>query len=123
MQEVLPQLEEYNASLVALTPHLPEYSVTMMEKNALNFHLLSDPRNDYAAELGLRFPISPELKAVYSGFGLDLEKYNGDPSWTLPVPARFVIDSGGIIRVADVDVDYTRRPEPAKTIADVKALG
>ena len=123
MQAVLPELEKYDASLVALTPQMPEFSVTMMEKNALNFHLLSDPRNDYAAELGLRFALPPELKAAYANFGLDLEKYNGDASWTLPVPARFVVDAGGVIRAVDADVDYTRRPEADKTVADVKALG
>jgi peroxiredoxin len=123
LQEVLPELEKYDASLVALTPQMPEFSVTMMEKNALNFHLLSDPRNDYAAELGLRFKLPDDLKAAYANFGLDLEKYNGDASWTLPVPARFVIDAGGVIRVVDADVDYTRRPEADKTVADVIALG
>ncbi len=122
MQAILEELEESNASLVALTPHLPEYSITMMEKNALNFHLLSDPGNDYAAQLGLRFEVPAALKEVYGGFGIDLPKYNGDESWTLPIPARFVVDSGGIIRVADIDVDYTRRPEPSKTVADVKSL-
>jgi peroxiredoxin len=122
LQAVLEELEEHNASLVALTPHLPEHSIAMMDKNALNFHLLSDPRNDYAAKLGLRFEVPAAVKEIYGGFGIDLPKYNGDDSWTLPVPARFVIDSGGIIRVADVDVDYTRRPEPSKTVADVKAL-
>lgn len=123
MQEVLPELEESDASLVALTPHLPEHSVAMMEKNALNFHLLSDPCNNYAAQLGLRFEVPAAVREIYGGFGIDLPKYNGDASWTLPVPARFVVDSAGVIRVADVDVDYTRRPEPSKTVADVRALG
>ena len=122
MQAVLEELEDSNASLVALTPHLPEHSIAMMDKNALNFHILSDPGNDYAAQLGLRFEVPAGVKEIYRGFGIDLPKYNGDSSWTLPVPARFVVDSGGIIRVADVDVDYTRRPEPSKTVADVKAL-
>ncbi len=85
--------------------------------------MLSDPGNAYAAELGLRFEISPDVKEIYGGFGLDLPKFNGDDSWTLPIPARLVIDSGGIVRAADIDVDYTRRPEPDKTVADVKALG
>ena len=70
-----------------------------------------------------KFALSIEETVTETGFGIDLPKYNGDDSWTLPVPARFVIDSGGIIRVADVDVDYTRRPEPAKTVAEAKALG
>ncbi len=85
--------------------------------------MLSDPGNAYAAELGLRFEISPDVKEIYGGFGIDLPKVNGDDSWTLPIPARLVIDSGGIVRAADIDVDYTRRPEPDKTLADVKALG
>ena len=38
------------------------------------------------------------------------------------MPGRFVVDSGGIVRAADVDPDYERRPEPQKTVDDVKAL-
>jgi peroxiredoxin len=95
----------------------------MIEKHGLNFDMLSDPGNDYAAELGIRFDITPEVKEIYGGFGIDLPKVNGDDSWTLPIPARLVIDASGVVRAADIDVDYTRRPEPEKTIADVKALG
>ncbi len=85
--------------------------------------MLSDPGNAYAAELGIRFEVTPEVQEIYGAFGIDLPKVNGDDSWTLPIPARLVIDSGGIVRAADIDVDYTRRPEPEKTVADVKALG
>ncbi len=122
MQKVLGELEELGASLVAITPQLAEHSRTMIKKHALNYHLVMDPGNAYAAQLGLRFDVPPDLKLVYGGFGIDLPKYNGDESWTLPVPARLVVDSGGIVRAADIDVDYTQRPEPDKTIADLKAL-
>ena len=122
MQAVLNEMDALGATLVALTPQRPEHNQAMRDKNALNFHLLSDPGNAYAAELGLRFELPADLKKVYAGFGVDLPKYNGDQSWTLPVPARLVVDCDGIIRAADVDVDYTRRPEPTKTIADLKAI-
>jgi peroxiredoxin len=95
----------------------------MIEKHGLNFDMLSDPENAYAAELGIRFEVPAEVKEIYGGFGIDLPKVNGDDSWTLPIPARLVIDASGVVRAADIDVDYTRRPEPEKTIADVKALG
>ena len=95
----------------------------MIEKNGIEFDMLSDPGNAYAAELGIRFEVPPEIQEIYAGFGIDLPKVNGDDSWTLPIPARLVIDSGGIVRAADIDVDYTRRPEPDKTVADVAALG
>lgn len=94
----------------------------MIERHGLDFDLLRDAGNDYAAQLGLRFVVSPELQAVYLSVGIDLPKHNGESSWTLPVPARLVIDSEGVVRAADIDVDYTRRPEPDKTLADLDAL-
>lgn len=93
-----------------------------MEKHELGFDLLSDPGNEYAAKLGLRFEVPAEVLEIYRGFGIDLEACNGDASGTLPMPARIVIDSGGIVRAVDADPDYTERPEPEKTLEDVRGL-
>ena len=122
MQAVAKDLAKHDATVVALTPQTPEHNTAMALKNELNFHLLSDPGNAYAAALGLRFTVPPTVKEIYSGFGLVLPKFNGDDSWTLPIPARLVVDRGGIVRAADIDVDYTRRPEPTKTVEDVANL-
>lgn len=122
MQAVAGQLAEHDASIVALTPQLPEHNSAMALKNELNFHLLSDSGNDYAAKLGLRFTVPDYVQEIYNGFGLVLPKFNGDDSWSLPIPARLVVDRSGVVRATDIDVDYTRRPEPEKTIADVAAL-
>ena len=48
--------------------------------------------------------------------------HNGEASWTLPMPARLVVGKDGIVRSTDVDPDYTHRPEPQKTVDDVKQL-
>lgn len=42
----------------------------------------------------------------------DLPAFNGDPSWTLPIPARYVVDRDGVILYAEVNPDYISRPEP-----------
>jgi peroxiredoxin len=123
LQAVVPQLHALGASLVAITPQLPEHHGTLIEKHGLDFDLLSDPGNAYAAKLGLRFEITGELREAYLGLGLDLARHNGEASWTLPMPARLVVDTGGTVRAADVDPDYTRRPEPEKAVADVRELG
>ncbi len=122
MQAVADELAKFDASIVALTPQTPEHNAAMTLKNALNFHLLSDPGNAYAAELGLRFRVPDDIQAIYNGFGLVLPKFNGDDSWTLPIPARLVVDRSGVVRAGDIDVDYTRRPEPSKTVQDVANL-
>ena len=123
MQAVVPELEKHGASLVAITPQKAENSLRMIERHKLGFEMLSDPGNVYAARLGLRVQVPDELKEVYLSIGINLEESNGSADWTLPVPARIVIDRTGIVRATDIDVDYTRRPEPEKTIADVAALG
>jgi peroxiredoxin len=122
LQQVAGTLKELGATIAAITPQLAEASRFLIERQKISFDLLSDPGNAYAAKLGLRFSLPDDLKAVYLGFGNDLAVRNGEASWTLPMPGRFVVDRGGIIRAADVDPDYERRPEPQKTVEDVKAL-
>jgi peroxiredoxin len=116
-------LKEYGATLVAITPQLHERSRSQIEKQGITFELLSDPGNDYAAKLGLRFKLPDDLKGIYRDFGIDLAAHNGESSWTLPMPGRFVVDRAGIVRAVDVDPDYQYRPEPQKTVDDIKALG
>ena len=123
MQAVVPELEKHGARLVAITPQKAGKSLRMIDRHKLGFEMLSDPGNAYAARLGLRFHVPDELKEVYLGLGIDLEESSGSADWTLPVPARIVVDRTGIVRATDIDVDYTRRPEPGKMVADVAALG
>ena len=123
MRNIVDDLAGLGAKLVAITPQTAEHSRKLIEKHNLNFEMLSDPGNDYAAELGLRFYIGDDVREIYEGFGLNLPANNGDDSWTLPMPARLVIDSAGIVRATDIDPNYTARPEPQKTIDDVRALG
>jgi hypothetical protein len=62
------------------------------------------------------------LIEVYQGFGGDFERFNGDTSWALPMPARYFVAKDGIVKSADFDPDYTRCPEPSKTVEDLKKL-
>lgn len=88
----------------------------------MTFEVLRDLGNRVAEQYGLVFTLPEELQAIYTKFGIDLPSGNGDGTWRLPIPARFVIDREGIIRAVDADPDYTRRPEPAQTIAVLRDL-
>ncbi len=83
---------------------------------------MSDQGNKLADDFGLKYAYPDYLIDVYKGFGLDFEKFNGDDSWTLPMPARYIVNRNGIIESADFDPDYTHRPEPSKTVEDLKNL-
>ena len=88
----------------------------------MHFEILGDPANAVARRFGLVFPIPQDLKQVYTAMKIDLPRYDGDDSWQLPMPARFLIDRAGIIRYADFDPDYTTRPDPAETLAALRAI-
>ena len=122
MRDIVGDLKAHNTTLVAITPQIAEHSASMRKKHDLDFPMLSDLGNAYASELGLTFAYSDALKKVYDGFKIDLAKVNGEGSWTMPMPARLVVDQSGIVRAADIDPDCTKRPEPKKTLADVKGL-
>jgi peroxiredoxin len=119
---VLPEITAAGATLVAISPQTERLSRETAERRHLSFDILWDKGNEAAARYGLRFRLPDDLIAVYQKIGVDLPKANADESWTLPMPARFVIDRGGIIRAVDVDPDYTRRPEPAQTVETLRRL-
>jgi peroxiredoxin len=112
LQEALPQFEALGAGLVAISPQTAANSRKSQRQNKLDFAILSDSHNDVAAAFGLRFALPDYLVDLYRNLKNDLPAFNDDPSWTLPMPARYVIGQDGIIAYAEVNPDYTLRPEP-----------
>lgn len=70
----------------------------------------------------MRWHLPADLKQLYLQFGVDLAAGGGENSWTLPLPARYIVDSGGVVRYARVNPDYTGRPEPQETMDALRAL-
>ena len=119
---MLSTITQLGASLVAISPQLPEHNRELIRSRGLGFEVLTDAGNEVAAKFGLRFALPTYLREIYASFPLDIAAYNGDASWTLPMPARFIVDRRGIIRYAHSDPDYTTRPEPEDTVAALRAL-
>ncbi len=92
------------------------------EPKPFSFEMLWDAGNQVAAKYGLVFTLPDDLREIYLKFGIDLARGNGDGTWRLPIPARFVIDRQGTIRAVDADPDYTRRPEPAQTVEILRGM-
>jgi peroxiredoxin len=122
LQEAIGEITSLGAKLVAISPQLVEFSRELVDQKHLSFDLLSDPGNKVAKIYGLVYTFPEDLKKLYLNFGIDVAKHNGDDSWTLPMPARFIIDRNSVIRYAEVDPDYTIRPEPRHTIEALKSL-
>ncbi|MFM0500279.1 peroxiredoxin-like family protein [Paraburkholderia caffeinilytica] len=112
LEEVRAEIEARGASLVAVSMQNAANSRKSARENKLGFPILIDAGGKVADAFGLRYALSPKTVELYRTLGNDLEAINGEASWSLPMPARFVIGQGGVIAYAEINPDYTRRPEP-----------
>lgn len=117
MNAIYPEIQKADASLVAISPQTVHQSSLMADQHRLRFSLLSDTSNEVARRFGLRYEVPEYQSAIYQRAFVNLPYINGDASWTLAIPATYVIDRDGTIRYASVDPDYTQRPEPRDLLA------
>ena len=122
LQAALPEIEARGAGLVAISPQNPVNSRKSVRQNGLGFPVLHDAGGAVAEAFGIRFALPDYLVELYKGFKNDLPTFNNDPAWTLPMPARYVIGTDGVIRYAEVNPDYTQRPDPTELLPILDSL-
>ncbi|MBN8900432.1 MAG: AhpC/TSA family protein [Rhodospirillales bacterium] len=121
-QAILPDITARGARLVAISPQLPDQSLSTAQKEELTFDVLSDAGNHVARDFGLVYALPEELRAALRGNGKALPTINGDESWELPAPATYVIARDGRVALAHADADYRRRLEPEAILDALRSL-
>ena len=121
-QAALPQMAALGARLVAISPQLPDQSLSTAQADELTFHVLSDVGNQAARRFGLVYALPEELRAALRSNNKALPGINGDESWELPVPATYVIARDGRIVLAYIEVDYRKRLEPEAILDALRPL-
>ena len=122
LQSILPDIRALGATLIGVSPETPDNSLSTVEKQQLEFEVLSDQGNQVARDYGLLFTVYEEMRPLYLEWGFDLPAVNGEDSWEIPVPATYVIDANGIIRAGYVNKDYTKRMEPDDILAALREM-
>jgi len=117
-QAILPHIVSLGAKLVAVSPEKPDFSTDIVAKANLTFPVLSDVGNRVARDYRLVFTL-PEALRPYTA---NLPQHNGDESWELPMPGTFIIAPDGLIRLAYVHADYTKRLEPSEILETLRQL-
>ncbi|MBG9997419.1 AhpC/TSA family protein [Pseudoalteromonas sp. NSLLW24] len=121
LNDYLPHFKTQSAQLVAISPQLPDETLSTAQKNDLEFDVLSDVSNKVADQFGLLFTLDERIQALYTQFGIDFEHYYGDKSFKLPLPATYVINQEGVITYAFLNEDYTLRAEPTDIMAALES--
>ena len=122
-QAHLDQIAALGAQLAAVSPQMPDHSLSTAEKNDLRFPVLSDVGATVIDRYGLRYEIDPETHALFEAVGNDVGAHNGPGGWVLPAAATFVIDVDGAVRYANVRGNWTERAEPAEVLAVLRDIG
>jgi len=121
-QQLMEDIESAGAKLIAVSPQMPDASLSTKEKNELDYFVLSDDGNKVADEYRLVYKLPPYLVDIYKEKGLDLEKANDSDSWTLPVSATYIIKQDGTIAYEYTKADYKDRVEPSEVVEKLKSL-
>src|SRR6266436_40342 len=122
LQQIHLEVRARGARIVALTPELERYTRSVHKKLNLTFDILTDLHLKTAEQFRLAFVLPDYLRDLYKSFGSALDRFHDEPGYRLPMPARYVIDKEGIIRAADVNADYTIRPDPSETLKVLRAF-
>lgn len=121
LQAELPNFKANNATLLALTPELPDKSLSTSEKHNLEFEVLSDVGNKVAKDFGIMFKLPNDVASNYKNH-FSLEEFNGDDSNELPLAATYIINTNGKITYAFLDADYRNRAEPTEITKALQTL-
>ncbi len=122
LQDINSEVKGLGAQVVVLTPEVERYTRNLHKKLNLPFDILTDLHLKTAEQFRLVFVLPDYLRDLYKSFGSTLDRFHDEPGYRLPMPARYVIDKEGIIRAADVNADYTIRPDPSETLKVLRAF-
>lgn len=112
IEEVADEIRARGATLVAISMQGAADSRKSQRDNKLSFPILTDNAGELAEKFGIRWTLQDYAIKFHKMFKVELPVIHGDGEWNLPMPARYVIDTDGTIAYAEVNPDYTQRPEP-----------
>jgi peroxiredoxin len=121
-RNLLPGLRKAGASLVALSPQVPEKLVAIKRRHALEFSVASDLNNELGRKLGILYSFDEASRASSLAGGHPIGEVTGTGTWELPQPTVIVVDQQRVVRFADVHPDWLIRTEAGPILDAVAAL-
>ena len=123
LQAKLDEIYALGATLVAISPQVPDGSMTKKELSEIEFIVLSDQDATVASQYGVAWEV-PEFLMDHMRVDrkLDLDKINNGNGSILPIPATFILNANGVVTWNYVNVDYRTRSEPDEILEALKNM-
>jgi peroxiredoxin len=118
-------LRHRGAFLLAISPQTRRQNDFTIQQHGLPFPVLSDPGAKVAAQFGLAYTIPSAHRNYYRSILVNIPFANAglnydtasEASWTLPLPATFLIRQDSTIAFAEAHADFHVRPEPTDLLS------
>ena len=104
-----PDIVSAGGDVVSIVSETGKYARALKESRSVPFRVLTDLYLAYALSLGLVFWVGDTIKETYRQFGIDLEQFQGNGGWLLPIPATLVVGQDGLVKARFVDPDFRHR--------------
>ena len=114
-QDSLEYVLDKGASVIAVSPQIPEYNHKTIRKTGATFSIIHDKGYQIMDAYYVSFTIDEKIIKKYRRFGRHIDRANGNKDYILPVPATFVIGEDRVIRYIQYDPNYKIR----STVAEV----
>ena len=116
------RIRRLGAQIVSIMPDTASFTGDYVSQNDLPFPVLSDVDLGYSLSLGLIFWVGADIRRLYQETGVELEKYHGNQGHFLPMAAKFIVGSDGLVKARQVNIEFRARMEPEAIIAALEAL-
>lgn len=120
LSRIYDTIEGLGAKLVVITPEIERFNAELRSAVGARYPVLSDMDNGYALMLNLAFYVGDEKKAMMTCAGWDIQPYNANDNWTLPIPATFVVGADGLVKARHIDPDYRKRMDVDAIVSAVR---
>jgi len=121
-EALAPGLRDLGATLVAVSPQVPERLGEIKARHGLSFKVASDPDNGLGRRFGILYTADEASQAAQRARGGFIGDTTGTGTWELPQPAVVVIDHERVVRFVDVSPDWLVRTEADPVLEAVRDI-
>lgn len=119
---VAPEVSRLGGQIVSIMPDRADTLHEELPHGTLPFPILTDMDLGYALSLGLIYWIGADVTTLYRELGIELDRYHGNGGHFLPMAAKFVVGSDGLVKARQVDIEFRQRMEPEAVFAAMRGL-
>lgn len=118
-QDSLEYILNKGASVIAVSPQIPEYNQKTIQKTGATFSVIHDKGYEIMDAYYVSFIIDEKTIQKYRRFGRHIDRANANKDYILPVPATFIIGEDGVISYIQYDPDYKNRSTVAEVLRNL----